>query len=98
MTRAAAPLPEAVDRARSRDFRQLRRLAAYLAPYRWRVAGALVALVVAAAAVLSLGIGLRYLIDSGFGAGRPQALDHALRASLIVILALAIATISAPIS
>ncbi|MEZ5905901.1 MAG: ABC transporter transmembrane domain-containing protein [Geminicoccaceae bacterium] len=92
MTRAAAPLPEAVDRARSRDFRQLRRLAAYLAPYRWRVAGALVALVVAAAAVLSLGIGLRYLIDSGFGAGRPQALDHALRASLIVILALAIAT------
>ncbi|MBK8908989.1 MAG: ATP-binding cassette domain-containing protein [Rhodospirillales bacterium] len=92
MTRAAAPLPDTVERMKSRDFRQLRRLAAYLAPYRWRVAGALVALVVAAAAVLSLGVGLRYLIDSGFGAGRPQALDHALRASLLVILALAVAT------
>ena len=98
MSRAAAQLSHApdrshaLDRTRSRDLGQLRRLAAYLAPYRWRVAGALLALVVAAAAVLSLGIGLRYLIDSGFGAGREQALNHGLRAAMLVILALAIAT------
>ncbi len=92
MSRAAAPVSHALDRTKSRDLRQLRRLAAYLTPYRWRVLGALLALVVAAAAVLSLGIGLRYLIDSGFGAGREQALDHALRASMVVILALAVAT------
>ncbi len=79
-------------RTSSRDLRQLRRLAGYLAPYRWRVVATLVALVFAAAAVLVFGVGLRYLIDGGFGAGRPAALNHALKASLIVIVVLAAAT------
>ncbi len=79
-------------RASSRDLRQLRRLAGYLAPYRWRVVATLVALAFAAAAVLVFGVGLRYLIDGGFGAGRPSALNHALKASLIVIVVLAAAT------
>jgi ATP-binding cassette, subfamily B, bacterial len=47
---------------------------------------------VAAGAVLTFGIGLRYLIDGGFGAGRVEALDHALEASLIVVVVLAGAT------
>jgi ATP-binding cassette, subfamily B, bacterial len=83
---------DAMDRVKSRDLRQLRRLAGYLKDYRLQVAGAIVALVVAAAAVLSLGIGLRYLIDSGFAEARPEALDHALRAAILVILALAVST------
>jgi ATP-binding cassette, subfamily B, bacterial len=83
---------DTMDRVKSRDLRQLRRLAGYLKDYRLQVAGAIVALVVAAAAVLSLGIGLRYLIDSGFAEARPEALDHALRAAILVILALAVST------
>ncbi len=79
-------------RAPSRDLRQLRRLAGYLAPYRWRVAATLVALAFAAASVLVFGVGLRYLIDGAFGAGRPAALNHGLKASLIVIAVLAAAT------
>jgi ATP-binding cassette subfamily B protein len=42
--------------------------------------------------VLSLGIGLRYLIDGGFSAGRPEALDHAIEAVAVVIVVLAVAT------
>ena len=80
------------NRGKARNIGQLRRLGRYLAPYRWRVAGALVALALAAAAVLSLGVGLRYLIDGGFGEGDPNALDHALIAVLIVIVVLAVAT------
>jgi ATP-binding cassette subfamily B protein len=83
---------ESTDRVKSRDLRQLRRLAGYLEDYRPQVAGALLALVIAAASVLSLGIGLRYLIDSGFAEARPEALDHALKAAIIVILALAVST------
>ena len=83
---------DASDRVKSRDLRQLRRLAGYLAAYRLQVLGALLALVIAAAAVLSFGIGLRYLIDSGFADQRSEALDHALRASIVVILALSVAT------
>ncbi len=84
--------PEAAGRGKSRDLRHLRRLARYLAPYRLRVAGALLALVVAAASVLSLGVGLRFLVDSGFAGDNAGALDHALEAVLVVILSLAVAT------
>ena len=80
------------NRGSSRDLKTLRRLGGYLHPYRWRVAGALVALVFAALAVLSLGIGLRFLIDGGFVAGHPDALNHALEAVVIVIVVLATAT------
>ena len=76
----------------TRNLGQLRRLAAYLKRYRGHVVGALVALVLASAAVLSLGEGLRHLIDGGFGAGRSGALDHALVAVAIVITTLAVAT------
>jgi len=83
---------DAQDRVKSRDLRQLRRLAGYLAAHKLQVAGALFALVIAAASVLSLGVGLRYLIDSGFAEQRTEALDHALRAAVLVILSLAVAT------
>lgn len=76
----------------SRDLRQLRRLAAFLAPYRLQVVTALAALVMAAVSLLSLGIGLRYVIDGGFVARREGAFDHAVEAVLIVILVLATAT------
>ena len=76
----------------SRDLRQLRRLVGFVRPYRWQVGAALLALIVAAGAVLTFGVGLRYLIDGGFGAGRVEALDHALKASLIVVVVLAGAT------
>ncbi len=76
----------------SRDLRQLRRLAGFLRPYRWQAAATLVALVVAAGAVLVFGIGLRYLIDRAFAAGRVEALNHGLKASLIVVAVLAAAT------
>jgi len=82
----------AAARGGSRDLRHLRRLAALLRPYRAAVVAAVLALTVAAASVLSLGVGLRFLVDRGFGEGRPQALNHALEAVLLVVLALAVAT------
>ena len=82
----------ATDRARSRELRHLKRLARYLAPYRWRIAGAVCALTVAAAAVLSLGVGLRLLVDGGFAAGDAATLDGALVGLLAVVTVMAAAT------
>jgi ATP-binding cassette subfamily B protein len=86
MSRAGAGRPG------SRDLRQLRRLAGFVRPYRWQAAATLVALVVAAGAVLVFGVGLRYLIDGAFAPGRTAALNHGLKASLLVVGVLAAAT------
>jgi len=82
----------ASDRPASRDFQHLRRLVRYLKPYGWRIAGAALALTVAAGTVLSLGVGLRFLIDEGFTNGDPALLDTALLALLGVVILLAAST------
>ena len=71
--------------------RSLRALIPWLAPYRLRIAGAGVALIVAAGSVLVLGQGLRALIDEGFGAGDGALLDRALAGLFVVIALLAAA-------
>ena len=70
----------------------LRLLAPYLAPYRGKVALALLSLLVAAGTVLAFGACLRALIDRGFAQGRPDVLNYALASLLAVALVLAIAS------
>jgi ATP-binding cassette subfamily B protein len=64
----------------------------YMRPHRLRLAGALVALVAAAACFLVLGQGLRQVVDSGFTQRDPGALDQALALLLAVVCTLALAT------
>src|SRR6185312_17385466 len=59
---------------------QFARLWRFVAPYRWKIACALAALVVAASCVLALGQGLRHVIDAGFGSRDPHLLNTALAA------------------
>jgi ATP-binding cassette subfamily B protein len=84
--------PPGPPRERRGDWRQLARLGRFLAPYRLRVAGAVLALLAAAASVLALGQGLRHVVDRGFGSGDPQLLNEALAALIGVAVTLAVAT------
>ena len=77
---------------RRADWRQFARLARFMLPYRARIAGALVALVIAAACVLALGQGLKHVVDNGFGSGDRRLLDEALGAMIAVAAVLAVAT------
>ena len=70
----------------------LRLLLPYLRTYAWRLLGAGAALVVAAGLVLTLGQGLRHLIDHGFAGRSPAALNLAALAMFLVVAALAFAT------
>ncbi|HEY1386544.1 MAG TPA: ABC transporter transmembrane domain-containing protein [Dongiaceae bacterium] len=65
------------DRAASRDYRMLMKLFRFVAPYKWQMAGATVALIVTAGTTLALGIGLRVLVDQGFATGDASLLDRA---------------------
>ena len=64
----------------------------YLRPYRLRTLGAATALLVAAGLVLTLGQGLRRLIDLGFATGGDTHLDRAALALIGVVSVLACAT------
>jgi ATP-binding cassette subfamily B protein len=73
-------------------FRTVARLSRFLAPYRGRFVIAGIALLIAAACALAMGQGLRLVIDRGFIAADPHALDEALVALLAVIAVMAVAT------
>src|SRR5690349_6764959 len=74
------------------ELTHLLRLGRFLVPYRWRIAVALCALVIAASCVLVLGQGLRHVVDSGFGSGDPRLLNEALAGVIAVAIVLAAAT------
>ena len=76
----------------ARGLRQLVGLARYLKPYRLRLIGAAIALVLAAAGFLVLGQGLKRVIDAGFVARDASALNHALFLLLAVVAVMSAAT------
>jgi len=82
---------EARSKRRS-SLRPLRKLWPFLKPYKLRIAGALVALSVAAGAVLTIGMGLRKLVDNGFSSASPDVLNEALMWLGVMILLLAVGT------
>ena len=61
-------------------------------PYRARIGGAAIALLLAAACVLALGQGLKLVVDNGFGSGDPRLLDRALAALIGIAVTLSVAT------
>ncbi len=77
---------------RSRTLRPLRQLLPYLMTYRGHLAMALVALVVAAGATLSLPVAVRYMIDQGFSQANAASVDRYFLALMAVAIVLALAT------
>ena len=81
------PAPPFDRAAGARDLAKLAFLIRFLAPWKGRIAVALVALAVGATTVLAIGQGLRLVIDNGFRMGNAVMLDETL-ASLIALVAL----------
>ena len=72
--------------------RRASRLLRFIAPYRLKIAAALLALVVAAGCVLALGQGLKHVVDKGFGSADTELLNAALVAMVGVAALLSAAT------
>jgi ATP-binding cassette, subfamily B, bacterial len=75
-----------------RNFAGLRRILAFMRPYRLRLVGAMLSLMVAAGTVLGLGQGLRRLVDDGFRSGDAALLDRAVFVLGAVVVLLAAST------
>lgn len=64
----------------------------FIAPYRGRVLGALLALLFTAAITLSIGQGIKLLVDQGLATQSPAALRQSLLLFFVLVLALAFGT------
>ena len=64
------------ERPKAKSLKPLRALLPFLAPYRGRMAWALAALAIAAAAMLALPQALKNVIDEGLSAANASAIDR----------------------
>ncbi|OEC36352.1 ATP-binding cassette, subfamily B [Pseudomonas cuatrocienegasensis] len=64
----------------------------FIAPYRLRVLGALLALLFTAAITLSMGQGIKLLVDQGLATQSPAALRQSIGLFFVLVLALALGT------
>ncbi|CAN7155705.1 ABC transporter transmembrane domain-containing protein [Pseudomonas sp. LjRoot71] len=76
----------------SRQRNALRMAWRFIAPYRGRVFGALLALLFTAAITLSMGQGIKLLVDQGLATQSPAALQQSIGLFFVLVLALAIGT------
>lgn len=76
----------------SRQRNALRMAWRFIAPHRGRVFGALLALMFTAAITLSMGQGIKLLVDQGLATQSPAALQQSIGLFFVLVLALAIGT------
>jgi len=80
--------------AKKGEIRHLGHLLHYLKPHKKSILAVFISLLITSSAVLSLGKGVSYLVDEGFGTKDINVLNHALTILFVVIIILAVATYS----
>ncbi|WP_422630813.1 ABC transporter transmembrane domain-containing protein [Pseudomonas mucidolens] len=78
----------------ARQRRAIRLASRFIAPYRWQALGALLALIVTAGITLSMGQGIRLLVDQGFMTQSPHLLNQSIGLFMVLVLGLAVGTFS----
>ncbi len=76
----------------ARHRRAVRLASRFIAPYRWQAFGALLALIATAGITLSMGQGIRLLVDQGFMTQSPHLLNQSITLFMLLVMGLAIGT------
>lgn len=76
----------------SRQRQAIRLAAQFIAPYRWQALGALLALIVTAGITLSMGQGIKLMVDQGFMTRSPHLLNQSIGLFMVLVLGLAVGT------
>jgi ATP-binding cassette subfamily B protein len=76
----------------SRQRQAIRLASQFVAPYRWQALGALLALIVTAGITLSMGQGIKLMVDQGFMTRSPHLLNQSISLFMLLILGLAVGT------
>ena len=84
--------PDENRRAATKELTRLLPIWSFVAPYRWRVVGAFVALLVTASVTLSVGQGLRLLVDRGLAQDSVEVLQASILVFAVLVLLLTAGT------
>ena len=76
------------ERPRSKNYAYLRRTWGFMKPYTLKLITAGLALILTSAATLSIGVGLKFLIDRGLSAGDQEFLNLGFLVLVAIILAI----------
>ncbi|MGG7553988.1 ABC transporter transmembrane domain-containing protein [Pseudomonas sp. ES3] len=76
----------------ARHRRAIRLASRFITPYRWPALGALLALIVTAGITLSMGQGIRLLVDQGFMTQSTHLLNQSIGLFMLLVIGLAIGT------
>jgi ATP-binding cassette subfamily B protein len=76
----------------ARHRRAIRLASRFISPYRWPAFGALLALIVTAGITLSMGQGIRLLVDQGFMTQSTHLLNQSIGLFMLLVIGLAIGT------
>lgn len=76
----------------SRQRRAIRLAAHFVSPYRWHAVAALLALIVTAGITLSMGQGIKLMVDKGFMTQSPHLLNQSIGFFLLLVLGLSVGT------
>ncbi|WP_277536324.1 ABC transporter transmembrane domain-containing protein [Pseudomonas baetica] len=76
----------------ARHRRAARLASRFIAPYRWQAFGALLALIATAGITLSMGQGIRLLVDQGFMTQSPHLLNQSIALFMLLVMGLAVGT------
>ena len=80
------------ERPSSKNIRRIRPAFSFLRPYLPQVVLASIALIITASATLSLGQGLRVVIDGGFASGQNDVLNESLGLFVVFVAVLTVGT------
>ncbi len=80
------------DRPRSRNYAYLKRTYGFMRPYTRQLIYFFIALVITSSATLSMGLGLKFLIDKGLSARDPALLNEGLAVIIAIVVVIAVGT------
>lgn len=86
------PGPDQHGRAATKELTRLLPIWSFVAPYRWRAVGAFAALLVTASVTLSVGQGLRLLVDRGLAQDSVEVLQASILVFAVLVLVLTAGT------
>ena len=81
-----------LDRPKGKDPRYLYRMFGFMKPYGLALTMAAIALVITAGATLSIGLGVKFLIDNGLSAGDTEFLNRGLYVLIGIVLVISVGT------